>query len=105
MQAPHVIDTVRGSVREEAGGRRARAAHYFSAVGPAELGTGVGGVSPPAATLHFTAGPTRAHGGGSRTPCSLGQGGRRALTLTHGPRRLASRRDPRTVTQCSSSYR
>ena len=91
MQAPHVIDTVRGSVREEAGGRRARAAHYFSAVGPAELGTGVGGVSPPAATLHFTAGPHTARTAGHFPPASLASHGRweAACTyprLTHGPR-------------------
>lgn len=72
------------------GWHRACAAHYFSAVGPAELGTGVGGVSPPAATLHFTGGPTPARTAGHSPghPASLASDGSwvtRVRTLTHRP--------------------
>jgi hypothetical protein len=51
-----------GSQRREAGGERARRGALFLSrwwAPPAELGTGVGGVPPPAATLHFTVGPPR----------------------------------------------
>jgi hypothetical protein len=49
MLVRHVSERT-GRVSGGTGLRRARAAHYFEAAGPAQLGTGVGRVSPPAAT-------------------------------------------------------
>ena len=73
------------------GCRCARAPHYFPAVGPEELETGVGGVPPhPQPRLHFTVGlrarTARSLATAAGDPCAHADTAGPHLLVAHGQR-------------------